>query len=381
MLLKPTSLNHLSSKPIYLPGLNGLRAIAALSVVFSHITLGLKSFNLDPFLFGAYTDGTPKGLSLASFGVTIFFSLSGFLITFLLLKEKELQEINVKHFYLRRILRIWPLYYLYLILALVFTFAAGEFFNLNSLLCYVFYLANVPFILNTTIPLLTHYWSLGVEEQFYVFWPWFVKKIKNKLELVVFALIVLLIGLKLFLHIFHPGSIAESAIHVSRFHCMLVGALGAILYNHGNKLFLWLTDNKFTQALCLLILISLLFNKFHVVSVLDNEIISVVALCLIVGQINVKNRLVNFDLGIFDFLGKISYGIYVIHPLIIFTMYTYLFPHVNIEGMARYILVYSSGFLLTIFVSWLSYTYFEKYFLKLKEKVTAVRSSGTKYFS
>lgn len=371
----------MGSKTIYLPGLNGLRAIAALSVVFSHITLALKNFNLDPFLFGTYPDGTPKGLSLAAFGVTIFFSLSGFLITFLLLKEKEVQEINVKHFYLRRILRIWPLYYLYLILAVIFTLAAGEYFNVNSLLFYVFYLANVPFILNTTIALLTHYWSLGVEEQFYLFWPWFVKKIKNKLAIVVSVLIAIFIGTKVFLHLFYPGSMAESAIHISRFHCMLVGALGAILYTNGNKLFLAIMDNKFTQAFCLTILASLLFNKFHVFSVLDNEIISIVALCLIIGQINTRNRIINFDLGVFDFLGKISYGIYVIHPLVIFIMAEYIFPHFNTEGTVKYIVVYSSGFCITIFISWLSYTYFEKYFLKLKEKVTAVRSSGTKYFS
>lgn len=370
----------MSLKTIYLPGLNGLRAIAALSVVFSHITLDLRNFNLNPFLFGAFEDGTPKGLDLASYGVSIFFTLSGFLITFLLLKEKQIQEINIKHFYIRRILRIWPLYYLYLIIALIFTLFIGESFTSKSLLCYLFYLANVPFILNITIPLLTHYWSLGVEEQFYLFWPWFVKKIKNKLSAVVIVLIALLISIKLVLHFASPGSLLEMAIHVTRFHCMLIGALGAILYSTKNKIFLKIADNKFTQLVSLSVIVLLLFNKFHISSVLDNEIISVIALFLIVGQINVKNRLLNFDIGLCDFLGKISYGIYVIHPLIILILHTYVFPNLNIHGALKYIAVYTAAFSLTIFLSWLSYEFFERYFLRLKEKVTTVKSSGTKYF-
>lgn len=62
----------MKDKPIYFPGLNGLRAIASIAVVISHITLGLKEFNLDPFIFGALQDGKPKGLFLAGYGVSIF---------------------------------------------------------------------------------------------------------------------------------------------------------------------------------------------------------------------------------------------------------------------------------------------------------------------
>src|SRR4051812_16240676 len=102
-------------KVLHFSGLNGLRAIAAIAVVFAHTTTGLYSFGLDCFIFGKYPDGNPKSTLLAGFGVSIFFALSGFLITYLLLEEKRQKEINIKNFYIRRILRIWPLYYLYFI--------------------------------------------------------------------------------------------------------------------------------------------------------------------------------------------------------------------------------------------------------------------------
>ncbi len=108
---------------IYFPGLNGLRALAALSVLWGHTfqdTFGIwreKSGNIiQTNTHGLFADG-----------VTLFFVISGFLITFLLLKELEKSgTINVPKFYMRRILRIWPIYYGYIIIAIiVFAFLGG----------------------------------------------------------------------------------------------------------------------------------------------------------------------------------------------------------------------------------------------------------------
>src|SRR5574342_632830 len=114
-----TTDNNLIKRTVYLPGLNGLRAIAVLAEVVTHITFELEAFKLDPFIFGSFKNGVLRGLDVAGFGVRIFFAISGFLITFLLQKDKEIQPIKIKNFYLRRILRIWPLYYLYLAIAVL----------------------------------------------------------------------------------------------------------------------------------------------------------------------------------------------------------------------------------------------------------------------
>lgn len=145
-------------KAIHLPGLNGLRAIAAIAVVLSHtlllgVQLGLPA--------------NQQGTDLAGFGVSIFFSLSGFLITFLLLKEKKhFARINIRAFYMRRILRIWPLYYLYLIFVLLCLGWLGLERPEGSIWFYLFLCANIPFILGAEIPLLGHYLAQGWRSSF-----------------------------------------------------------------------------------------------------------------------------------------------------------------------------------------------------------------------
>jgi peptidoglycan/LPS O-acetylase OafA/YrhL len=373
-----------SDKTIYFPGLNGLRALAALSVVVFHLTHDFAQFNLSPYLFGTLADGSPKGFAMAGFGVTIFFCLSGFLITYLLLAEKNKQEINIKNFYLRRILRIWPLYYLYLIIAVIIILYFGLRFNGGVLLTYIFFASNVPFILEniphtveTTLPFLRHYWSLGVEEQYYLFWPWVVKKIKNKLEVFVIAFIVIFIALKCFFHFFFLHTVVAAIFNVVRFDCMLIGSLAAIYYYNGHQLFLKITGSKIAQAVAWFVVLLLLTNVFHIASVIDHEIVSVVTVVLIIGQITIKNRLVNLDIKLCDFLGKISYGMYVIHPLVIFFS-AMLLKNISLPPAIKYTVIYLFVTGVTILLAWLSYQYFEKPFLKIKMRFTTVASSNTR---
>lgn len=369
----------MKDKVVFLSGLNGLRAIAALAVVISHTTLALAQFDLNPFLFGKTVLGAPKGYLLASHGVTIFFVLSGFLITYLLFLEKNKNEINIKTFYLRRVLRIWPLYYLYLVLVLIsLFFFKNEMVSFYILLYYVFFSANIPFVLNMALPFLDHFWSIGVEEQFYLFWPWIVKKIKSNLLQILLFLVVFQNCIRVALWFFYPGSTWAIFSIVNRFDCMMIGGIGAILYYNNNKLFLKITDNKFSQSLALLILVLLMLNKFHTNAIIDAFLISLVALTLIIGQINIKNRIVNFNHSIFDFFGKISFGIYVYHPLIIF-YFTMIYKNLVVDGLLKYFIVYGSVITTTILVAYLSYHYYEMQFIKLKNKFTTVKSSNTKY--
>lgn len=163
----------------HIPALDGLRGIAVLLVFIFH--------SIGPLL-------TPMGAIgyLGWFGVDLFFVLSGFLITSILLRAKDAEN-YYKVFYARRALRILPLYYLALTLSLLIThdhysFRAQIWFWLNlSNLATAFY----PML----IPWLSHYWSLAVEEQFYLIWPAVVRRVSPAalFNLCLFVIVALLV--------------------------------------------------------------------------------------------------------------------------------------------------------------------------------------------
>lgn len=366
----------MKDKILFLPGLNGLRSIASLSVMIGHISGSVTAFNLDFFLFGSDEKGLPKSWALGSYGVTIFFVLSGFLITYLLILEKEKSEINIKKFYIRRILRIWPIYYLFFIVSLAVLFYTQQSISYGTVLYYIFFLANIPFIYSFSIPLVSHYWSIAVEEQFYLFWPLLMKNIK-KLFLIIFGLIIIMNVIRYFLWWKYPYSEAAIFSIVNRFDCMMIGGLGAILYYKKHTIFMKICDNKIAQFISWFLIFLLACNVKFVNAVVDTTIVTLFSLVLIVGQINVKNRLVNLDIPFFNFIGKISYGIYVYHILIIY-MFSNLYLNLTLDSIYKTGVVYGSIIMTSILVSYLSYEYFESYFIKLKDKFAVVKSTATK---
>ena len=365
-----------------MPGLNGLRAIAALAVVISHITLGLGEFGLNNKIFGTDLDGNASGLNLAGFAVTIFFTLSGFLITFLLLKEKEeTTKLNVKNFYIRRILRIWPLYYLYFAVCIIICNLYNISFATSSTPYYVFLAANIPFIIGGTLPFLAHYWSLVVEEQFYLFFPQIAKLSNKRILKISIGIIFLFLFLKCIFWVLdrkHGIHLPYSAIGVTRFHTMLIGAVGAILYYYKVTRLISISTHVVTQFISWTVILLLAINKFHIASVIDGELVSVITVFLIVGQITKRNNLINLENQFCDFVGKISFGIYVIHPILIFG-YSKLLGHFESDKFINYLFIYTLITATTIFLAYLSYEFYEKRFLKLKTKYATIKSENTKH--
>ncbi|MCB9283175.1 MAG: acyltransferase [Lewinellaceae bacterium] len=368
-------------KPIFFPGLNGLRAIAALAVVVSHTTVELGQFRLNPYLFGTLDNGNPKSLDLADYGVTLFFALSGFLITYLLLAESEHKPINIQNFYVRRILRIWPLYYAYFLVAMILTLVWRDHFYPYTTYFYIFFAANIPKILIQQIPLLSHYWSLGVEEQFYLMWPWGVKKNINRIIPVTILLILLFLVIKLIAHLIFPDSYFETTMYIVKFDCMLIGALGAMIYFNRNKWFLKIVTHGGAQVLAWGALFLVAMNRFHFFAFIDHEIISGVTVVLIIGQIAAKHKIFNLNTNAFDFLGKISYGIYVIHPLVLVLLARLMADLSFGIPFFKYAITYVSVTGITILLAHLSYEHFEKRFLRMKGRFSTVRSAGTKHYN
>lgn len=347
----------------FLKGLNGLRALAALAVLASHI---MRHYG-------------GRGLDLAGFGVTVFFALSGFLITLLLIKEKEkTASVSIRKFYIRRILRIWPLYYLYIALALAagyFIFA--ETYTTRQVLFYVFFLPNVPFIVGPGINLLLHYWSLGVEEQFYFFWPFVVKKFLPHFLWFSLVFITAFIAVKVFLNRYYGGySIPYTFIYVCRFDCMAIGGLGAYLFYY-HPAYTRALHHIVFQGMAWGVMLLVFLNRFHVFSIIDHEIVAGVTVVLIVNQVANPKSLIKLENKVFDYLGKISFGIYVYHPLLIaITAYLFAangFATTGVNGGLFAAIIVAT----TLLTAHISYRYFELQFLHLKEKFAVIKSTNS----
>jgi peptidoglycan/LPS O-acetylase OafA/YrhL len=359
-------------KTIHFRGLNGIRAFAAVAVLISHVMGDLSHFGLNYL---------GKSLNLASYGVTMFFTLSGFLITYLLLKEKEKTEkqlINIKHFYIRRVLRIWPLYFIYLLVVLIVYSFFSIYYDKSQLFYYVFLLANVPLILKQTLPYLGHLWSIAVEEQFYLFWPWFAKVRKEKLLKYSILLLITLLIMKysfFFINYKYAISIPLTTITVTRFYCMIIGCIAAILYYKKSKIVGYLSSLYFSIFSWAILFLALI-NKFQISSsLIDHEIISIITVGIILTQIERKNYLIDLDSKLFNFIGKISYGIYIYHPLVIFIYVKSLGNFIE-DIWYNYLIVFTLILGTTIVISYISYNFFEKKFIKMKDKYSSVKSKA-----
>ena len=156
-----------------IPSLDGLRALAVLSVIFSHV---------DRYIAGAW--------ALGHFGVTAFFVISGFLITLLMIRERrKTGSVSVKRFYQRRALRILPAYAALLVVVAILS--AFEHYPIDRLSWIGALTYTSCFMTATMAPVLAHTWSLSVEEHFYFVWPLLFRICRSKIAISALAGFVL----------------------------------------------------------------------------------------------------------------------------------------------------------------------------------------------
>lgn len=355
--------------PVYYKGLNGIRAIAALSVIVSHLFEVMKEVN-PAFAFSS--------MDMANFGVTMFFALSGFLITsLLLLEQQQTGAVHIKAFYVRRILRIWPIYYLYIALCVIsIPLLTGTSILQPSLGYYLAFGANIPFILGGGLTGISHMWSIGVEEQFYAFWPWLFRKVNNiatKLWIVVIVLILLrVIGYVLLKQFDFPW--VYRVVHVVRFDCMGIGGIAALLYHQKSK-WVQVLASVPAQLVSGTVLVLIALGKFRMWMLIEHQLVALLTVCIILANIVHTKPLLQLENPVFNVLGKISYGLYVYHPLIIIVTVAML-KGTSLSVAAMSWLLFAIALTASIVLSYLSYEYFEKPFLKWKTKFALVKSSN-----
>ena len=369
-------------------GLNELRALAALCVLVPHVEQFKSLFGLRGHVFN------PLAIHIGQLAVTFFFVLSGFLITYRVLLEKEEHgTVNLRFFYARRVLRIWPLYLLLFFLAFFifpqldflrpgedimplstvpFTMVPSEDF-MASMLLYLFMLPNVAWILGLTVPYFLHTWAIGVEEQFYCIWPAVLKRFE--LGIRTFAAALALIFGVIFIswavrnfHSENAGALHRTAdllfqyMRRGRFDSFIIGAMGSYALLAQNEWFLSILCNRYLRY-CAYLLTPVFLATGAGIPYFTHTAYAVLFMIII---INVSRT--RIKVPVMDYLGRLSYGIYMYHILAIGLCGAIIRPLGLKDGVLLNIAVYSSVICMTIALSAISYHLMEKRFLSMKHR-------------
>lgn len=377
LLSQPTVATLPRAKPkTYRPELDVLRFVAFLAVFFSHgviVDVSHGTLRNHPSIAHLLVFLHVMG----AFGLSLFFLLSSFLITTLLLVEQERTgTLHLRSFYTRRILRIWPLYFT----AILGTFAIGYIvsalhLSLGALLAFLLVSTNWFVIAGGFVPLaLAPLWSISVEEQFYILWPVLVQRM-NRSNVLRFCL---MLGIASVLCTWLLARTGSSFAHLwfnSAVEALFFAAGGLLALHSGLQqqvTSLGKTLGGFVMAFfawsgAVLLIgtrsMDLAMQPLHAVPCFC--LIALGAASLLWAALHLPAQFIRREL---TYLGRISYGLYVFHGFALFVAQRFLAPHLRGGGWVL------GAFLLTIMLASLSYKFLETPFLKLKRRFEFVPS-------
>jgi len=344
--------------------LDGIRGIAALLIITWHY--GTSQLVNNHSLAAGYF----KVMSTYFWtGVDLFFILSGFLLGNILLKNRS-SENYFKAFYIRRICRIFPIYYLVLTIVFVICilgigYSTDWWFNDKiSYWPYLFYVQNIYIAFTETLGnrWISHTWSLGLEEQFYLILPLLIYFL-NKKNLVI-VLVICVLSAPIFRYFISNWYQTFNLIYC-RFDSLFMGVLIALAMRSENIVRYFQKNNKqFTYLLLVMIAATILFSLkiIHLYYFIANSWFSLLfTILLMVVLTNDKNIFsVISRNSLLVKTGIISYGMYLYHPVIAGLLHFFVknqSPQIqNISDLFLTIL----SFVITIIVSHYSFNYFEK---------------------
>jgi peptidoglycan/LPS O-acetylase OafA/YrhL len=371
---------------IYFANLDILRFIAAFMVVIAHAYEGWCGWWGYPGFMSV--DGDHKTLSSfgnyantviknGGFGVDVFFLISGFLITYILLAEKDLTgKIDIKKFFIRRGFRIWPLYFL-LIAVTPFIVSWLNKPSPDYLSTALFYNNFHSMTTGNWEYPFAHFWSICVEEHFYLVWPFLVAFIPNRYLLNTFWTVLFISVFARFgFNLYGKGFYYMYLHTLSRMDVLALGAIGAYMYFNKSLRF---TMPKYVRiALYFLFIVVYASEPYNVY---DGMFLACFRKYFYVAviAIGMSNFLLNPDAiisfkkkNVFHYLGKVSYGVYMYSNILIAIIIEKIIAPYNMVNMYLYFFL---NIALTIIISIISYELFEKQFLKLKTRFEVVKTS------
>ena len=376
---KITYSNKKSNK-VFFPNLDAIRTIAFMLVFLSHcVWPGIKYFHLDDTSKMILKSVIGNGKA----GVSIFFVLSGYLITYLILSEIGVQKkLDLKAFYIRRTLRIWPLYLFYLLLAVtLYPYFKSDFsVDCYNSLSYYLYLSNFDIIRvikscpgnGLDMILLGITWSIAVEEQFYLAWPFLFLLARNRNLAYV---VVLIIFASILFRFVYAGDETILELHTFSVVCLLaLGGMAAYLSYTSKETIRRFVESKL--SVFAYILGSALFLFQFVLFSGENMFVlkplilgSFYAFIIVDQNFNSKSRFKLKRFKLLDFWGKYTYGLYLLHVIaLLICLRTFAYLNFEITTFYHQIVYAVFALVVSCVLSYFSYNYFEKYFLRLKKK-------------
>lgn len=374
--------NTLDTQRIHFKNLDILRFLGAYMIVLLHCYFGWKVKFGDPGFLGTLSQHWKEKLEVVihnlSFGVDIFFLISGFLLTYLLLREKEKTgKVDVMKFYIRRAFRIWPLYFFMILTAPLLSYFLTE--QSPTYAYHFFFAGNFDVIRNGTSSISTnHLWSICIEEHFYLFCPLIIgfipmKRLPETLLSIVFITIIFR---AFFLSYTADYGMAYYVHTLSRIDVLALGGLFGYLYYHKKINFNHsLPIRLMVYTIFILVFLNIGFNEsgtfYH--DTLKKYLFVLPAAYWIGNFLFNKNAVFAKGPDLLNQFGKFSYGIYMFNPVIIFLTICFFAKY----GFQNYALFLISVHVLLAVTTFLSYRFFEMPFLALKEKYAIVKSGYT----
>jgi peptidoglycan/LPS O-acetylase OafA/YrhL len=358
----------------YQPELDGLRFYAFLGVFVFHSLPSQPAFYHGlhlplPSLWGAVVK---SGAS----GVDLFFALSAFLITSLLLRERhETGGISLRLFYIRRILRIWPLYFLVVALGVVLAHTmANQPLPWYYVAGYLLFVGNwVHAVFGAPKSICSPLWTVSIEEQFYLIWPLLMKMLERR-GMIIAAIVTLLLATLSRVGFVLAGASGGYLYYGSTSRCdsLALGILLALFADRLPKLkwgmrFLLLAGGLLGWIVSSAWLIEQP-GKVSMRWVVGRLLVSVASGAILYACLHSRSKLVRG--GWVVRLGKISYGLYMLHLVGILIMLRLFHPIWGWKVLA----IKALGLVMTVVLGFVSYRWVESPFLRLKDRFATVLS-------
>lgn len=385
-------LQRKTGERFYHPELDVLRFFSFLMIFVQHSMSHDPAFYAPMGLPPALVTFLCKFVAATAFGVPMFFLLSSYLVTELLLRERSLRStIDLRAFFVRRILRMWPLYLVFLAMAWTMQyFVPGQHIGWQAMLAFLCLAGNwwivfVGFPSSVIFPL----WSVSVEEQFYLVWPALLRRLRARGILISALTLLVVANLTRFYLALHNT-------WESRLWCNTFVQLDGIAFGILMALFLKGEAPRFTRgqrltlfaagALCFVLAGDYFRIKFDPLTtsrvMLGYPIADLGTLAWLLSILRPQNATVvavSFWARLWQMvkprlisLGRLSYGLYVFHVLGL-TICDFAFPN-HTRSVARFVLHHCVALAVAIVCAMASFRWLESPFLKLKQRFTHVPS-------